>query len=64
MVKILSKKYPPILFHRASMLCSVHVKAGLAIKKPAQKNPPNKTQKTPPKKTHLKVVFFGFYWVV
>jgi hypothetical protein len=33
-------------------------------KKPAQKNPPNKTQKNPPKnpkKTHLKAGFIGFF---
>jgi hypothetical protein len=31
------------------------IEPGLAIK-----NPPNKTQKKPPKKTHLKVFFLGF----
>jgi hypothetical protein len=31
-------------------------KPGLAIK-----NPPNETQKNPPKNPHLKAVFFGFY---
>jgi 5'-3' exonuclease len=45
------------------------VKAGLAIKKPTQKNPPKKTHpKNPPKKTHpknppknpLNMFFWGF----
>jgi hypothetical protein len=36
-------------------------RTGLVIKKPGQKNPPNKTQKKPPKKTHLKA---GFFWVL
>ncbi len=36
----------------------------VGIKKPAQKNPPKKTQKKMLKKTHPQVGFFGFFWKV
>jgi hypothetical protein len=53
---------PPAQQHLPAVLAALPGRVG--IKKPAQKNPPKKTQKTrlkKPTKTHPQVGFLGFF---